>query len=99
MSTPAYLKILGAVVAGFLSLVVLLLVPLSYVIGQREWRQNYASYQMDAPSTGGQMVARNILWLILAAIPILGFIGGYFLMDVWFMQGARVAAAQAGMTR
>lgn len=99
MSTPAYLKILGALLAGFLSWAVLPLVPLAYILGQREWRQNYASYQMDPPPTGGQLVGRNVVWLLLAAIPIVGFIGGYFLVDLWFIHGARVAAARAGMSR
>ena len=99
MSSPPYLKILGSLFAGFLSLVVLFLVPIAYWLGKREWRQDYNSYQIEAPLEGSEFVVRNILWVVVSAVPIAGFVGGYFLVDLWYMHGARVAASEAGMTK
>ena len=61
------------------------LAALVYWLGKRDWRQNWNEYQMEPPERGPNLVKR---WLLSGNV-----------VEYWYMQGARVAASEAGITR
>jgi len=96
MSTPGFLTFLGFLGAGLFGFLATPLLFLAYWLGKRDWRRDFSEYKQESPDTVGTLIRRNLLRMLLFLIPLGGFIGGYMLMDVWYMHGARVAAAEAG---
>lgn len=87
MFVPGLIKEVGFILGPF----ALPLAPLVYWLGKRDWRQNWNEYQMEPPDRGPNLVKR---WLLSGNVLLWGNV-----VEYWYMQGARVAASEAGMTR